>query len=92
MLEEAERRWPHVVVIDAELSESNGFDVCRTLRGAQVGAGLPVIVAVPATSPRHRSACFDAGADDFVEKPFADADLVARVKTHVELQLLKRRL
>jgi len=92
MLEEVARQRPHVVVIDAELKESSGFDACRALRGAEVGTGLPVILAVPAASPRHRSACFDAGADDYVEKPFADAELAARVKAHVEMQLLRRRL
>ena len=91
VLEETVQRRPHLVLIDTELADANGFDVCRTLRAADGGRDLAILVAVPAASPRHRSACFEAGADDFVEKPFADAELVARAKAHVELRLLRAR-
>jgi DNA-binding response OmpR family regulator len=92
LLEETVQRRPQLVVIDSELSDSNAYDVCRTLRAADAAGDPAVLIAVPASSPRHRTASFEAGADDFVEKPFADVELVARARAHVELRLLKRRL
>jgi DNA-binding response OmpR family regulator len=83
-----ERLKPHVFILDSRLPEASGFDVCRTLKSADAWRGLAILLLVPAASPLDRAACFDAGADDFVEKPIVEAELLARAVPHAELGLL----
>jgi DNA-binding response OmpR family regulator len=84
-----ERLRPQLAIIDAELTDASGFDVCRQLRAADPWCDLPILLLVSAASPRERSACFEAGGDDFVEKPISEAELLARVRVQVDLRLLR---
>ena len=68
------------LLLDCEMPGLNGFETCRRLR-AQESAGrrLPVIALTAHTAPEEREACFAAGMDDFVAKPFRSDDLAARL-------------
>jgi DNA-binding response OmpR family regulator len=69
---------PDLAIIDVTLEDGfSGFDVARTLRRAD--ADLPIMFLTGADSLEERLAGFDAGADDYIIKPFATAELVARV-------------
>jgi len=68
---------PAVVVLDVMLPGLNGVDVCRRLRGF---SSAPVLMVTSKAAEADRLAGFDAGADDYVCKPFSAAELVARVK------------
>jgi two-component system response regulator MprA len=69
---------PDLVVLDVLMPNVDGLEVCRTLRRA--GSRLPVLMLTARDEVSDRVAGLDAGADDYVVKPFALAELLARVR------------
>jgi two-component system, OmpR family, response regulator len=67
-----------VVVLDVMLPGLNGFDVCRTLRDA--GCWAPVLMLTARHEPAERVRGLDAGADDYLTKPFSFDELGARLR------------
>jgi len=67
-----------VVVLDVALPDGSGIDVCRDLRRA--GISTPVLLLTAHAAVPERVAGLDAGADDFLGKPFAISELRARVR------------
>ncbi|MCA9534318.1 MAG: response regulator transcription factor, partial [Myxococcales bacterium] len=72
------------IVLDVMLPDVNGFDLCQKLRDA--GNFVPVIMLTARSSPDDRVQGLEAGADDYMVKPFELAELLARVRS-----LLRRR-
>jgi len=68
----------HVIVLDIGLPEPNGFDVCRQLR--QRNIQTPVLMMTARVEVEDRVRGLDSGADDYLVKPFAVAELLARVR------------
>ncbi len=67
-----------VVVLDRDLPVVSGDDVCRTL--VESGAETRILMLTAATAVTERVAGLDLGADDYLTKPFAFAELVARIQ------------
>jgi DNA-binding NarL/FixJ family response regulator len=79
-LKAARRLRPRLVVLDVQLPEICGYEVCRKLRD-EFGPGLPVIfVSAERTEPSDRVAGLLLGADDYLAKPVALDELLARVR------------
>jgi two-component system KDP operon response regulator KdpE len=76
-LEMAARRHPDVVVLDLGLPALSGIDVIHGLRG---WSDVPIIVLSARDAERDKIAALDAGADDYVTKPFGMGELLARVR------------
>jgi two-component system KDP operon response regulator KdpE len=76
-LEMAARHHPDVVVLDLGLPAMSGIDVIRGLRG---WTEVPIIVLSARDAERDKIAALDAGADDYVTKPFGMGELLARVR------------
>jgi two-component system response regulator MprA len=83
-LDHARRDPADVVVLDVMLPGLDGIDVCGRLRAERSGALVLMLTARDATADRVRG--LDAGADDYLVKPFAYEELLARVRA-----LLRRR-
>jgi two-component system response regulator MprA len=83
-LEEIAIRPPDAVILDIGLPTSDGLDVCRRLRAA--GDDTPVLMLTARDAINDRVQGLDAGADDYLVKPFALAELLARLRA-----LLRRR-
>ena len=66
------------IVLDVMLPGRDGFEVCRTLR--ERGVWAPVLMLTARTAVPDRVAGLDAGADDYLPKPFAFAELLARLR------------
>jgi two-component system OmpR family response regulator len=66
------------VVLDVMLPDLDGFEVCRRLRRAEVWS--PVLMLTARDSVEDRVAGLDSGADDYLVKPFAFAELLARLR------------
>ncbi len=66
------------IVLDVQLPGRNGFDVCRRLR--QDGQAVPVLMLTARDAVADRVAGLDAGADDYLVKPFAFDELLARLR------------
>jgi two-component system OmpR family response regulator len=69
------------IVLDVMLPGLNGFETCRRLRGA--GVWTPVLMLTARDSVEDRVAGLDSGADDYLVKPFAFAELLARLRALV---------
>jgi two-component system, OmpR family, response regulator MprA len=79
----AERR-PDAMVLDVMMPRVDGLEVCRRMRAA--GDELPILVLTARDAVSDRGAGLDAGADDYLPKPFALEELLARLRA-----LLRRR-
>jgi len=73
-----ERSVPDVLVLDVGLPGLDGLTVCRRLRGK--GLSLPILLLTARDAVADRVAGLDAGADDYLVKPFAAEELLARVR------------
>jgi len=69
---------PDALVLDVMMPRLNGLEVCRRLRS--IGDDLPILVLTARDSVSERVAGLDAGADDYVPKPFALEELLARMR------------
>jgi two-component system, OmpR family, response regulator len=76
-LEELSRHPVRLVVLDIGLPGIDGFEVCRRLRAR---TGVPILILSARDDEVDRVAGLEAGADDYVTKPFSPRELVARVK------------
>jgi two-component system, OmpR family, KDP operon response regulator KdpE len=76
-LDAVDRRPPELVILDLGLPDLDGIEVCRRLRE---GRAIPIIVLSARGAERDKVAALDAGADDYVTKPFGSEELLARVR------------
>jgi two-component system KDP operon response regulator KdpE len=77
---EAGTRRPDLVVLDLGLPDGDGVDFIRELRA---WSAIPVIVLSARTEEAEKVRALDAGADDYLTKPFGTAELAARVRAHL---------
>lgn len=74
------KRIPDMILLDIMLPEEDGMSVLRKLRGSFSTKNIPVIMVTAQNAEIDRVRGLDAGADDFVSKPFGMMELVARVR------------
>ena len=73
-----EQTHPDAVVLDLGLPTIDGIDVCRTLRDR--GDDVPILILTARTSELDLVVGLDAGADDYLQKPFRSSELLARLR------------
>lgn len=76
---------PDVVLLDILMPGMDGYEVCRRIRSDPRTAFLPVIM-ITASGDQEKVNAIDAGADDFITKPFVQAELLARVRSLVRVK------
>ena len=81
---EAAHEWkPDLVITDVSMPEMNGVDFCRELRAV---SQVPIIILSVRSQERMKIEALDAGADDYVTKPFSIQELGARVRSQLRRQ------
>ena len=72
---------PDLILLDVMLPKMNGFDVCKALR--EKGSNVPVIILTAREEESDKVLGLEIGADDYITKPFAMGELVARVGANI---------
>jgi len=70
-----------IVLLDVMMPGLDGFEVCRRLKQNPLTAHLPVVIITALDQPSDRLKGLEAGADDFLTKPFDSSELTARVRS-----------
>ena len=76
-LEKMPGEMPNLVLLDMNMPGMGGLETCRAVRG---GSDIPVIILSVRNSEKDKVAALDAGADDYVTKPFSIEELLARIR------------
>ncbi len=87
-LAKVESERPDLVLLDVMMPDVNGYDVCRQIRQHHATALLPVVMVTALDPGEERVKGLDAGADDFLTKPIAQAELLARVRSLLRIKQL----
>ncbi len=91
-LDRVRARIPDLILLDLMMPEMDGLEVCQRLKADPATREIPVIFLTASNEMDHLVKGFEAGAVDYVTKPFNGAELLARVRTHLELKLARERL
>jgi len=81
-----------LVVLDVVMPEMNGIEICRRIREDVAIAGIPVVMVSGLATYQDRQRGLEAGADDFIMKPFRLSDMATRVRTMLNLRDLREEL
>ena len=85
-LAQLERTSPCLVLLDLVMPEPDGYEILRILRARPETKDLPIVVLTALDAEDEIAKAFEAGADDFVRKPFKPTELVARVRGQLRLR------
>ncbi len=77
---------PDLILLDIDMPEMDGFEVCRKLRETTESFELPVIFLTGKTETENVITGFKIGGQDYITKPFKPEELLSRVETHLELK------
>lgn len=91
-LERAERLHPALILLDLNLPDIDGFEVCRRLKSNPATADIPVIFMTVSSDVRDKVQGFAVGAVDYIIKPVQYDELLARVRTHLKLCAIQHQL
>ena len=85
-LQRVQKKLPDLILLDLMMPEMDGLEVCRRLKADPSTSSIPVIFLTASNEMTHLVQGLQAGAVDYVTKPFNPAELLARVRTHLELK------
>jgi len=91
-LQQALQKHPDLILLDVVMPGLDGFETCRQLKAQQVLQEIPVIFMTALSSTEDKIKGFQAGAVDYITKPFRQEEILARVNTHLQIRDLTRSL
>jgi PAS domain S-box-containing protein len=91
-LRSARYRPPSLVLLDVRMPGIDGYEVCRRLKADSATAAVPVIFVTWLNDLDDKVRGFEAGAVDFIGRPYEKAEVLARVATHLALRRREREL
>lgn len=83
---------PDIILLDIIMPEVNGFEVCRQLKQMPKIKRIPIIFITGLQDTENIARGFEYGGVDYITQPFKNAELLARLKTHLELKNSRERL
>ena len=91
-LDKVQAEKPDLILLDIMLPKVDGFEVCRRLRADEAPAVIPIIMITALKDTEDRIRGLEAGADDFIPKPFDRGELLARVKSLLQIKYYRSML
>jgi DNA-binding response OmpR family regulator len=91
-LEIIERVSPDLVLLDVNMPDMNGYEVCISIRAKEDYRELPIIFLTVQRDSEHIVRGFETGGTDYIAKPFESRELLARVRVQLELKLSRDEL
>jgi PAS domain S-box-containing protein len=88
-LQAARKDTPDLILLDINMPEMNGYEVCQHLKADEVLRGIPVIFISALTEQLDKVKAFALGGVDYLTKPFQMEELHARVETHLKMRRLQ---
>ena len=86
------RNPPDLILLDINMPEMNGYEVCEQLKSTREVSDIPVIFLSALNETQDKVKAFRSGAVDYISKPFQFEEVHARVETHLKLHELRRAL
>lgn len=83
---------PDILITEVQVGQESGLDLCRLIRNTASLHHLPIMLLTSFTTLHDKVAGFDAGADDYVVKPFDAHHLTARIRLLARIKRLERRI
>jgi len=83
---------PDLILLDVSMPDLDGIEVCRSLKASPKTREIPVIFLTGQTNEEDETRGFEAGAVDYIHKPFCPAVVKARVQTHIMLCEARKQL
>lgn len=91
-LQQIEREIPDLILLDIMMPGIDGFETCRQLKANHLTCDIPVIFMTALSDTESKVKALELGAVDYVTKPFQEIEVLARVKTHLQLRRLTQTL
>lgn len=91
-LRAVEARPPDLILLDVRMPGMDGYETCKRLQANKLSRDIPVIFISAMQDTEDKLAGFRAGGVDYIAKPFQAEEVLARVRTHVELYHMKQHL
>lgn len=85
-----EKEVPNLILLDVMLPDENGYQVAGQIRQRWPDHDISIIFVTAMANIEDKLKGFEAGGVDYIIKPFEEAEVSVRVKTHIELQLMRR--
>jgi PAS domain S-box-containing protein len=92
VMDRVRQQVPDLILLDIRMPEMDGFEVCRQLKARNGIREVPVIFISGLSDSDDKIQGFNVGGIDYITKPFDRAEVLARVRTHLELQTMRRQL
>jgi len=91
-LRRAKRAKPDLILLDIQMPGIDGYETCRRLKADPVTAEIPVIYMTARSQVEDKLRAFELGGVDYITKPFEVPELIARVRTHLQLVQATRQI
>jgi putative two-component system response regulator len=88
----ARRNPPDLVLLDIDMPDMDGFEVCREMRADKQLSEIPILFISAMTGVEAKVKAFEQGGQDYITKPFQFEEVKARVETHLHLVQLRKEL
>src|SRR4249920_24077 len=75
-----------LIVMDVRMPEIDGIEACCRIKAVEALRDIPIIMMTARSEPEALGATFDAGATDYIKKPFEEVELLARIKAALKLK------
>ncbi|MDZ8078751.1 MAG: response regulator [Nostoc sp. DcaGUA01] len=89
---QVERNQPELILLDVQMPGIDGFETCRRLKANPVSQNIPIIFTTALADTDSKTKGFSLGAVDYIPKPFAQEEVIARVRVHLQLKQLTQSL